>query len=112
MYKFWNMLEKDLQNLIIEYCGYKNILCFRTNAGDYYNESETGKKYKIKGMSKGFPDLIILINSKTLFVELKKLGGKQSKDQKKMEIDINETGNNYYLIDNFEDFEKLIKKND
>lgn len=68
-------------------------------------------KSKALGIRKGFPDLqIILPNGQIFFIEMKKLKGVQSPEQKKCQAWLEERGLEYYKIDNREDFEALINR--
>lgn len=79
---------------------------------------------KKEGVTSGVSDLIVIIPNQTLYIELKtpetefinpktmrvnkKAGGKQSQAQKEFQEDVEACGHKYYLIDNLDDFIKIM----
>lgn len=77
------------------------------------------------GVKAGVSDLILVANGCTVFLELKapttykigksgkkvidKKGGVQSEQQKHFQQKVEKLGHNYYLIDDFDEFTKIIK---
>jgi len=82
--------EKDIQQAIIEYLEFKKYLVFRTNSGDSFIPCGNGRTRRIKGLPKGFPDLMVMYNDPDLdigitdFIEVKSEKGKLNPDQKSM----------------------------
>lgn len=66
------------------------------------------KKLKATGTMPGVSDLIVVLDSKVLFIELKTDLGKQSDAQKKFETKITNLNHEYILIRNEEEFKKTI----
>lgn len=62
-----------------------------------------------KGLHKGFPDIYILINGKSLFLEVKSNRGRQSIWQEKVQEKIESNGGLYYVVRSVAFVEKLIK---
>lgn len=60
------------------------------------------------GMLNGVSDLVVVLPSKVIFVELKTERGIQSKSQKEFEFKIKSIGHEYYLIRSLTEFQKLI----
>ena len=66
------------------------------------------KKLKATGTMPGVSDLIVVLDSKVLFIELKTDIGKQSDAQKLFETKIINLNHEYILIRNEEEFKKTI----
>lgn len=81
--------EHKIMNEIRLYCGQHDILCFRCNVGKV--RTADGKWFDT-GLPEGFPDLLILHNSKCIFCEVKTLKGKQREAQIKFMNIIREHG--------------------
>ena len=75
------------------------------------NESANIKEAMYKksiGLRKGVSDLIILLPSKTIFVEVKTDIGRQSEEQKNFEKIVNDLGFDYILVRSLEEFIQKI----
>ena len=106
------MTEDQLQQQIIiwfknEYQMHGKGLIFSVPNGGTRNMLEA-KKLKQTGAMAGVSDLIVLLNGKCLFIELKAEKGIQSEVQKKFESKVNLLGFDYYLIRSIEEFKKLF----
>ena len=106
------MTEDQLQQQIIiwfknEYQMHGKGLIFSVPNGGKRNKLES-KKLKQTGVMAGVSDLIVLLPSKCLFIELKAEKEIQSDVQKKFESKVNLLGFDYYLIRSIEEFEKLF----
>ena len=103
------MTEAQLQqNIIIWYRNNyqmqgKGLIFSVANESTYKN-----KTFKNTGTMAGVSDLIVVLNGKTIFVELKTEIGVQSEKQKIFESKIKELNQNYYLIRSLEQFKKII----
>ena len=108
------MTEDQLQQIIViwfknEYQMHGKGLIFSVPNGGSRNMLEA-KKLKQTGAMAGVSDLIVLLPSKCLFVELKIEKGIQSEVQKKFESKVNLLGFDYFIIRSLEEFKKLIDK--
>jgi hypothetical protein len=75
------------------------------------NESTySNKKFKNTGTMAGVSDLIVVLNGKTIFVELKTEIGKQSEAQLKFQKNIENLNQEYYLIRSLEQFKNEISR--
>lgn len=63
---------------------------------------------KKMGLLPGAPDICILHNGKTTFIEVKAFGKKPNDKQLNIHSLIREIGFNVYVVDNFEDAKKII----
>lgn len=103
------MTEAQLQqNIIIWYRNNyqmqgKGLIFSVANESTYKN-----KTFKNTGTMSGVSDLIVVLNGKTIFVELKTEIGVQSEKQKIFESKIKELNQNYYLIRSLEQFKTII----
>ena len=81
-----------------------------TPNGGYRNARE-GANLSRQGVTAGVSDLILCYKGTTTFIELKtpKGTGKQSDNQKAFEEHITSHGFDYHIVDNFEDFQDLIR---
>lgn len=96
-------LEKEEQIVFVEYCQLHNIKVISTQNGfkmpKYaFNWAAYSKTLKRMGMSKGFPDLIVLARNKSqthevLFIEMKRQkGGTVQPEQKEWIKTLDESG--------------------
>lgn len=74
-----------------------------------YRTSKEAMKLKATGVVAGVSDLIVLMENKTLFFELKTLTGKQSENQIEFQNTVEALGHKYYLVRSLEQFKEIIK---
>jgi len=79
---------------------------------DYLNATGWFNFHILQGMGayKGIPDRIAAKNGKVLFIEVKKLGGKQSDNQKHFQECVEGAGGIYILVNDLNDIVKAIDK--
>ena len=65
---------------------------------------------KAMGLKAGVPDILILHNSVTLWIEIKKEGGYLSKTQKSLHVDIECAGGNVYTARSIEDVQEILRE--
>ena len=98
---------------------YNNTFClkFHNPRGMMFSvPNELGGKNKIStalarstGLMAGVSDTILILpNSKIIFVEFKTAKGRQSEKQKEFENRIKKHGYDYYIIRSFDEFKKII----
>lgn len=107
------MTEDQLQQQIIiwfknEYQMHGKGLIFSVPNGGTRNMLEA-KKLKQTGAMAGVSDLIVLLPSKCLFIELKAEKGIQSEVQKIFEKKVIELGFEYHIIKSVDQFFKIIE---
>jgi hypothetical protein len=66
--------------------------------------------FKALGVRKGVSDLIVVLNNKILFIEMKDPKGNQSEEQIDFEEVLTNLGHEYFIIRSLEQFKKLIWK--
>jgi len=108
------MSEDILQSEIFKWfhnthCAGKNNKCliFSVPNGGTRNIKEA-MKLKATGLVPGVSDLIILLPSKCLFIEVKTSTGKQSDVQKVFESKVTLLGFDYYLVRSLEEFKNIL----
>jgi len=69
-----------------------------------------GAKKKALGVVSGVSDLIFIVDSAVIFIEMKIPGGTQSSEQMDFEMKVNVRAHEYVIIYSFEEFKKFIIK--
>jgi len=104
------MTEDKIQQEIFIYFSqnYPTGLIFAVPNGGSRNKRE-GKKLKNTGVLAGVSDLILIMpNSKVLFVEVKMPNGRQREKQIKFETKINNLKHTYAIVKSLSDFKELL----
>lgn len=99
--------ESQLITSIIQYCNYAHIFCYKSKTVGIYNTKEK-KFYKDWYITKGIPDLTIIINGYYLGIECKVGKNKQSPDQIEFERKIKSSGGGYMVVYSLDEFVKTI----
>ena len=109
--------EHLFQQQVIQYLHMFNIFVFETDVMDGLKLLNTEMQWlafinyhKQLGYVKGQPDLVAVMDSKVVFIELKTQKGKQSKEQKEVEKEIKKRGVDYIVIRSLEDLQNYLKK--
>jgi hypothetical protein len=96
--------EATIQKEIVNFCKLNNILIFCVP-----NEAtRSNSKFIGMGVLPGVSDLILVLQNKVIFIELKNYNGIQSEKQKEFEIRVLELSHQYILIRSLDEFKKLI----
>lgn len=70
-----------------------------------------GKKLKLEGVVKGVADLCLALSRhgfNALYIEMKKPGNYQSKEQKEWQSGVERHGNKYVVCKSLDEFEKIV----
>lgn len=70
-----------------------------------------GKKLKMEGVVKGVADLCLALSRhgfNALYIEMKKPGNYQSKEQKEWQAGVEKHGNRYVLCKSLDEFEQIV----
>ena len=108
------MKESEIQSSIIDYLqileNQNKIFFQRINNTPIYDP--IGKKFRsmAKGTKKGFPDILVIANGKTIGIEVKTAIGKQSKEQKDIENKFTQHGQEYYVVRTVEEVICILSK--
>jgi hypothetical protein len=97
------MNENELQKLCEAYLFENNIIYIHLGFRGTHRKG-VYKKFK------GWPDLTIFHNKKTLFIELKVDYNVLTKEQAEKRDRLMKTGHKYYTVYDFETFKKIIDK--
>ena len=109
--------EHQIQKQIVKFLRLHKILVFDMdcmgglqfiNHNDYKRFSFI-KHHKAMGYEKGQPDMLMILPERIVFLEVKKIGTYQSKEQKEIQSQIKNLGREYYVIRDIEDVKKIIK---
>lgn len=101
------MKESEIQSAIIDFLTVleeQGKLFFqRTNNNTVYDP--IGKRFRslAKGQKKGFPDIVVIKQGKTIGLEVKTEIGRQSKEQKIMQKQFEKQDAEYYVVRCVED---------
>jgi len=77
------MLEKDIQNAIMDWLKLKGWYALRINSGAQFKENSKGKKYMIRLAPPGTPDIIACTpKGRFIGIEVKRPGNKPTKLQR------------------------------
>ncbi|MEG1365511.1 MAG: VRR-NUC domain-containing protein [Cetobacterium sp.] len=104
--------ETQIQSSIIDYLqileNKGKIFFQRVNNTPVYDP--IGKKFRsmAKGTKKGFPDILVLINGRTIGFEVKTATGKQSEDQKDIENKFKQHGQEYFVVRSLDEVIKVL----
>lgn len=102
-------LESNFQSQIVRFLRSQGFYVFAVpNAGKV--SVKQGAIYKREGALAGVSDLIIVLQGRTVYVEIKSPNGKgrQSDSQKEFEREITARGHEYLLWDNWAEVESFI----
>ena len=115
----YDMIQKSesrIQQEIVRW--FRNNYCLNHNNPRHLifsvpNERSNAKEQSrmiATGLLSGVSDLIVVLPSVVLFIEVKDSKGLQSTQQKQFEQSVENLGFKYYLVRSLEDFQKIISK--
>lgn len=67
-----------------------------------------GNKFKALGVVKGVSDLILIVNFRVLFIELKTENGVQTPEQSQFQAKVIQRGHEYFIVRTLSEFQNLI----
>jgi hypothetical protein len=106
-------LENKIQAELVQW--FRNNYCLTHHNPKYEifcvpNElAYKNNQFKAMGVREGVSDLIVVLNNKILFVELKTSIGKQRQSQIEFEKTVSKLGFQYFVVRDLEQFQKLIE---
>lgn len=103
------MNEAQIQNAICEYLAYRKHFFWRQNNTPVFDATRQVYRKMPKYALKGVPDIQVITNpcGQAVFLEVKKKGGYQSKEQKEFERNVKERGGEYYVVRSVEDVQEI-----
>ena len=93
--------ENEIQNRIIDYCRENNILAIVV-------PNELARNNRSVKIEPGCSDLIIVLDSETIFVEVKTKTGKQRESQIKFQKKIEARNKKYFIARNLEELINIL----
>ena len=89
---------------------YPNLVIYAVPNGGSRNVREA-QRLKTEGVLAGVADLVVLLpQGKSLYIEMKVKGNKQTLNQKEFQQKAEVLGHTYAVCYSFEDFEKVVKQ--
>jgi hypothetical protein len=101
--------ESDIQSSICDYLAYRKHFYRRQNTAPTVQKSNEGWSYRRmpKHAMRGVPDIIVVHVGRPNFVEVKRVGGRQSPEQKEFQTCAQAAGAYYAVVQSIEDVQKL-----
>lgn len=107
------MKESEIQSQIIDYLQLMEkqgkIFFQRTNNTPVFDPRTKKFRSLAKGQKKGFPDILVLMQGRTIGLEVKTSAGKQSKEQKTMQEQFKKQRAWYYVVRSVEEVVRIIE---
>ena len=101
-------LEKDIQNACCEYLELKRHLFWRQNTAPVYDPTKKVFRSMPKYAMKGIPDIIVLTEGGYFVgIEVKRPGGKPSKDQKEFAQKCQRIGAEYHIVTSLDQLKEI-----
>ena len=104
--------ESTLQTSCVKWFRYQypHLVIYAVPNGGSRNVREA-QRLKSEGVLAGVADLTILLpQGKSLYIEMKVKGNRQTPNQKEFQQKAEALGHKYYVCYSFEDFEKVVKQ--
>ena len=104
--------ESSLQTQCVKWFRYQypHLVIYAVPNGGSRNVREA-QRLKSEGVLAGVADLTILLpQGKSLYIEMKVKGNRQTPNQKEFQQKAEALGHKYYVSYNFEEFEKVVKQ--
>lgn len=104
--------ESNLQSACVRWfrLQYPNLVIYAVPNGGSRNVREA-QRLKTEGVLAGVADLVVLLpQGKSLYIEMKVKGNKQTLNQKEFQQKAEVLGHTYAVCYSFEDFEKVVKQ--
>lgn len=106
------MKESQIQSIIIDYLIYMEnqgkLFFQRTNNTPIYQENRYRRL--TKGQKKGFPDIVLCYKGYFVGLEVKTEKGKQSTEQKEIELIIKRNCGYYFVVRSLKDVKEVLEK--
>lgn len=104
--------ESTLQTQCVKWFKYQypHLVIYAVPNGGSRNVREA-QRLKSEGVLAGVADLTILLpQGKSLYIEMKVKGNRQTPNQKEFQQKAEALGHKYYVCYSFDDFEKVVKQ--
>ena len=103
--------ESTLQTACVRWFRYQypNLIIYAVPNGGNRNVREA-KRLKAEGVLAGVADLVVMLpQGKSIYIEMKVKGNRQTENQKEFQKKAIELGHTYAVCYSFEDFQKVIE---
>ena len=105
--------EIEIQGMLIDYLMIlenRGTLFFqRTNNNTIFDTKASKFRKVAKGQKKGFPDIMVIKDGRTIGIEVKTEIGRQSDHQKEIEQMFIKNGAEYYVVRSLKDLKEILK---
>ncbi|MGL5798445.1 MAG: VRR-NUC domain-containing protein [Cetobacterium sp.] len=105
--------EIEIQGMLIDYLMIlenRGTLFFqRTNNNAIYDTKSSKFRRAAKGQKKGFPDIMVIKDGRTIGIEVKAENGRQSEHQKEIEHLFKKNGAEYYIVRSLKELKEILK---
>ncbi len=99
--------ESQIQSAICDYLAIKKYIFWRSNNIPPYDPKKKAFRRMPKYCVNGVSDIILLLDGKVWFLEVKRKNTKQSPNQKEFEAMVRRGGAEYAIVRSIEDIQKL-----
>lgn len=104
--------EENLQIRCVTLLTYKYSHLYWFHCPNEGQRTKVQAGYLLKmGMRPGYPDLTIRQGTTTVHVEFKTAKGRQSEEQKRQQMLLEQLGDKYYICRSYEEFEQMCLEN-
>ena len=100
--------EHEIQSAILDWLKYKHIFHWRNNTGAFAGEYK-GKKRFVRFGPKGAPDIIAVVDGRTIGIEVKAAFGEWSDDQREFAKALLAAGGMYLLAYSLNDVTQILE---
>jgi hypothetical protein len=103
--------ESDIQKAIVQYLELMGVYFFSINnemAGWGKNAMHRTMHFKAMGLRAGASDLVLVLNKKVVFLEIKTPKGRLSENQKTFKTAVEDLGHLYKVARSVQDVEQLL----
>lgn len=102
--RHFQMLEKEIQNVILDYLRVRHYFFFRNNTGAF--KDQRGHLYRFGDL--GSPDIFVVRKGQIYGIEVKREKGKQTEHQKNWQENFEKEGGIYILARSLDDVLKRL----
>lgn len=102
------VLKREVASYLEGLAAWGKLMLLRLNAGDFI-EVRGRYRRRVKGCPKGTADLLVVYNSRIVFLELKGPAGRQTPEQQAFEQMAKARGCEYHIIHSVEEVKGVIE---
>lgn len=102
------VLKREVDNYLQELADQGKLILLRLNAGDFL-DVRGGYRRRVKGCPKGTADMLVVYDSRIVFLELKGPTGRQTPEQKAFEQTAKERECEYHVVRSLDQVKEVIE---